>query len=400
MDAASPWLPFWPHPGAHYVQRIHLLSLAAHAVVALGLSAVLSWKSALAGTTAIWLVLALRLRLLVEERPRSRVAVKLVDEPLFWHWGNCVLGLLVMPLTVALLHFSGWSPLEMLGLHASRADRSVAEAGLLAYVAAAPVSAWGIWGIRRRLRVRRVEVVVPGLPAAFDGYRVVHLSDLHIGGFDPKARGFGWAERANACRPDLCVVTGDFVTSGSGFYADAAEVVGSLRAPDGVFACMGNHDQTDNDMLTSLLEARGVHVLRNQWQGVRRGAAELVVAGLDDRYTGTADLDRTLSGRPSDAPTILLAHDPYIGEAAAERGVQLILSGHTHGGQVGIPWIADFVNLTMLMRQPRSGLHEIGPTQHYISAGLGTTGPPLRLGVTPEIGLLVLRSRPGNMATP
>jgi predicted MPP superfamily phosphohydrolase len=236
------------------------------------------------------------------------------------------------------------------------------------------------------------------LPAAFDGYCVAHLTDLHIGEFDPLGRGLHWADRANAAQPDLCVVTGDFVTSGTGFYTHAARVVGRLRAPDGVFACMGNHDQTDNDSLTALLEERGTVVLRNQWRSIRRGEAELVVAGLDDRYRGEPDLDATLAGRPSGVPTVLLSHDPYVGEDAARRGVQLVLSGHTHGGQIGIPWIGDRANLTLVMRQPRSGLHRMGDTQHYISSGLGTTGPPLRLGVPPEIVLLVLRSRAGNMA--
>jgi predicted MPP superfamily phosphohydrolase len=236
-----------------------------------------------------------------------------------------------------------------------------------------------------------VEVPIPGLSPELDGYSIAQVSDLHIGNFDGKERGFEWAKRVNRLAPDLVAVTGDLVTSGTGFYEDVAEVLGALRGKDGVFVSMGNHDQWNPDALVALIEARGSVVLRNASTVVRRGGAELVVAGIDDRMSGRADLERTLDGRPGHAPTVLLSHYPDFFDEAARRGVELVLSGHTHGGQIAVPFFARQVSLSRLARQHAAGLHLSGASRLYVNAGLGTTGPPVRLGVAPEISVFVLR---------
>jgi predicted MPP superfamily phosphohydrolase len=380
------------------VQPIHVLTAIAHLLPALALRTALPWSWAVPLALGLWLCTAARLSLLVRDRRRPSWRVRLVDEPIFWHWGNTAYGLILFAPTAAVLGGA-----QLLGLIDAGAEPdgwtgSVARAARLCYLLAAPVSAWSLWGIRRLVRARRAEIPIDGLDSAFDGYRVVQLSDLHIGSFDSKSAGLRWSKLANALRPDLCTVTGDLVTSGAAFYEDAAEVVAQLRARDGVFVCMGNHDQHDSERLTAELRHRGVQVLRNQHHSVWRGSARLIVAGLDDRFTQQDDMERTLAGRPPDAPTILLAHYPSSGPEAASRGVQLVLSGHTHGGQFGVPLAGARLNLGRLLGQPRQGLHRTGSGWQYISAGLGTTGPPLRLGVVPEIGLLVLRARPANMS--
>jgi predicted MPP superfamily phosphohydrolase len=182
------------------------------------------------------------------------------------------------------------------------------------------------------------------------------------------------------------------VTTGTDFYEDAAEVIAAARARDGVFVSLGNHDQWSPDDLTRRIEARGSMVLRNRWRAIRRNGAELVVAGLDDRMAGRDDLDATLAGRPERAPTVLLSHFPDFFDAAARHGVDLVLSGHTHGGQIAVPFMARRASLSTLVRQTRPGLHVRGPSRLYVNAGLGTTGPPFRLGIPPEITLFVLRS--------
>jgi predicted MPP superfamily phosphohydrolase len=257
------------------------------------------------------------------------------------------------------------------------------------------MSGWGIWGERRRLKIRRIEIGVVGLPAAFDGYRIAQLSDLHIGSYDGVERGLEWAAAANELGADLAVVTGDLVTDRTCFYDDAARVISSLRAPDGVFVSMGNHDQWDNDLLTERIEALGPRVLRNAWHAVERGGATLVVAGLGDRFTGKDDLEATLRGRPHGAPTVLLAHYPKSFEAAAGRGVEVVLSGHTHGGQIGLPFVGERINVALLTGQHCRGVVRRGPSTLYVNAGLGTTGPPIRLGIAPEIALIVLRVQEG-----
>jgi predicted MPP superfamily phosphohydrolase len=271
---------------------------------------------------------------------------------------------------------------------------SVSELAAFAYVAGFLVAAWSVYVSRRRVRITTVQVGVPGLPAALSGYRIVQLSDLHVGSFSPRSEALGWAAKANALDADVAVVTGDLVTSGTSFYEDAADVVGALRARDGVYVVLGNHDQWDSARFVALLEQRGVVVLQNAWRPIARDASVLVLAGLGDRYTHRDDLDSTLAGRPAGAPTVLLAHYPQSFEQAVPHGVELVLSGHTHGGQFGLPFVSDRANIAALVHQRGRGLVKQGASQLYVNAGLGTTGPPMRFGVLPEIALLVLEAAP------
>lgn len=360
-----------------FVLVAHALTAVVHVVPALAWAAVLPVGAALLLAVGLWLVTALRLHALALDRRRPRWLTLLVDEPVFWHWGGCVLALaLLLPaLPVALL-----------------AGFAATWGALAAYTLGLLVSAWSVWGIRRTPRVRRVEVRIAGLPPELDGYTIAQLSDLHIGSFDPPARGARWVEQCNALEPDLTVVTGDLVTSGVEFYDDTAELLGRLRARDGVLVTMGNHDQWDAERFIAAIRARGPRVLLNEWTSIMRDGATLVVAGLDDRYSRRDDLERTLSGRPEGAPTLLLSHYPDFFELAAEQGVDLVLSGHTHGGQIGLPLVGERYNIATLAHQRPRGLFRSGPSQLYVNAGLGTTGPPMRLGVPPEIALLVLRA--------
>jgi predicted MPP superfamily phosphohydrolase len=115
------------------------------------------------------------------------------------------------------------------------------------------------------------------------------------------------------------------------------------------------------------------------------------VAGVDDTWTRRQDFDLALADRPAGMPTLLLAHDPALFPEAAARGVSLTLSGHTHGGQLGLPFFARKINLARLMTRFTTGFYRLGDASLYVNRGLGTTGPPVRVGVRPEIGLLTLR---------
>jgi predicted MPP superfamily phosphohydrolase len=258
------------------------------------------------------------------------------------------------------------------------------------YLAGLGLSAWAVWGRRRWIHNGTRELGLSQLPASFDGYRIVHLSDLHIGNFDTRARGLDWSALASRRDPDAIVVTGDLVTTGSLFYEDVADVIGALRAKDGVFVSLGNHDQADPSRLVHALERRGVTVLQNRCVAVQRGQERLVFAGLDDAYTGRDDLDTTLAHCGGDA-TILLSHYPRFFPAAAARSVSLVLSGHTHGGQVGVPFLSHRFSVSSLIEEYIHGVYRVGETLLHVSAGLGTTGAPLRLGSSPEITTLVLR---------
>jgi len=319
----------------------------------------------------------------LRDHPRPRWITRWLDTPLFWHFGASTLGLLLLPLCVVLA--LAWH-LVTGGAFFTRTAELISGA----YAFGLLVSAWTIWGERRWVRVRRIRVEIPGLAAVWSGYRIAQMSDLHVGSFDPKERALQWVLQCNALEPDLTVVTGDLVTSGSGFYADVAEALGALRAKDGVFAILGNHDQWQNDVLGGLLEAQGITLLRNEFRLLRRGSAELAIAGVDDKSRGLADLEAALRGRPSGAKTVLLSHYPSFFEAAARAGVELVLAGHTHGGQLGVPFFSQRFNLARLTRQRSRGLVRLGASVMYVNAGLGTTGPPMRLAIPPEIALIEL----------
>jgi predicted MPP superfamily phosphohydrolase len=190
------------------------------------------------------------------------------------------------------------------------------------------------------------------------------------------------------------------VTSGAHWYEDAAQVIARLKGRLGVFVSLGNHDQWDPPRLVGELQRGGARVLLNAWELVGGAGAGLVIAGLDDRYTNKDDLPRTLAGRPEGVPTVLLAHYPDSFPDAVGHDVELVLSGHTHGGQIGVPFLAEHLHLGTLTRHLGGGLYRRGRSALHVSAGLGTTGPPLRLGIPPEIALLILRSRAAETGAP
>jgi uncharacterized protein len=326
-----------------------------------------------------WGLAVTRLRALARDRHRPRWLTRLVDEPLVVHWGAGLLGsALLVPVWALASLFLG--------------DRLTASrVGLAAYGGAFLICAWGVWVRRHRVVVLERSVAIRDLPAELEGYRIVHLTDLHIGSFDGRDRGLEWVRLANGCEGDLVAVTGDLVTSGTDFYPDVAAVLGALRARDGVFVCMGNHDQWDSSALVQLIEAAGPAVLRNDAYVVQRDAAELLIAGLDDPHTGKDDLEVALSTVSVGRPTVLLSHYPSAFEKAAGLGADLVLSGHTHGGQFGLPFWADRLNLARVTGQRARGLFRAGSSTLHVSAGLGTTGPPMRIGVAPELVVLVLR---------
>jgi predicted MPP superfamily phosphohydrolase len=250
----------------------------------------------------------------------------------------------------------------------------------------------GVAAVWRRPRVRRVELRFDDLPAAFDGYRIAQLSDVHCGPFAPEARVASWCRRASRLGADLVAVTGDLIASGTSHVEAVARALGGLEAPDGVVACMGNHDYFGaGEPLVRALEHHGLSVLRNRTELVRRGDAALAVAGVDDTWTGRAELPRALAGRPAGAFPILLAHDPDLFPEAARLGVRLTLSGHTHGGQIGVPFLARRWNLARLMTRFTAGLYRLGESVLYVNRGVGTSGPPIRVGVPAEITLFTLR---------
>jgi len=253
------------------------------------------------------------------------------------------------------------------------------------------LAAYGTLFGARVLRRERVEVPVAGLPRGWWGARIVQLSDLHSGRHVTAQRLRGIARRAARLSPDLLVVTGDIVHNSHAFARQAAEAIGAVKAPFGTFAILGNHDfWAGADAVERALEDAGVQVLRNRGVALRRGGDDLWLCGVDDPWSGRFDLAAALRDRPEGAATVLLSHQPNTWPLAQRAGVQLQLSGHTHGGQVALLWLHRSLSLARFITPFVAGLYRAGTSFLYVNRGAGTVMPMIRIGARPEVTELVL----------
>jgi hypothetical protein len=242
----------------------------------------------------------------------------------------------------------------------------------------------------KNLIIEEQIIYLERLPREMDGLRVVQLSDVHHSPFIDAEQIKDSVSIANYLRPDITVLTGDYVSHGTDYIVPVADILGELRAPQGVYAVLGNHDyRTDARLITDLFRAEGIRVLINEGLHLTKNGATLWLCGIDDTLYGAPDLELALAGSRPTEFKFLLCHNPVILRRAAAVGVDLIVSGHTHGGQIRLR--ANKENL-ILPRRPRvSGLLRRGGAQIYISRGIGTVVLPFRYQCPPEISLLELR---------
>ena len=255
----------------------------------------------------------------------------------------------------------------------------------------------GLAGLRSGLappQLRRVEIELPRWPAARDGYRIAQISDIHIGPLLGRKFAAGLVARVNALAPDLVAVTGDLVDGKLARLADEVAPFGGLRGRDGVYFVTGNHDHYSGaDDWAGAVGRLGLRVLRNQRVAIGEGERAFDLVGVDDHRgdmlgaPGGEDLDRALAGRDPARPAILLAHDPSTFKRASSLGIDLQLSGHTHGGQI---W--PFGLMVRLVIPTVAGLYTRGSARLYVSRGTGFWGPPMRLFAPAEITEIVLRA--------
>jgi uncharacterized protein len=192
--------------------------------------------------------------------------------------------------------------------------------------------------------------------------------------------------------PDLIALTGDYTTTYRRYIEPCADVLGGLHAPHGVWAVLGNHDHyTDPELTTWALERNHISVMNNSNTLLRRGGDKLQFCGIDDWSWAGTDWARAFFGLDRRLPSVLLSHQPSVLDLAETHDVSLILSGHTHGGQINLPLVGPPARFATKELKYARGLFKRGNTQLYVSTGTGVIGLPLRFGARPEIALLRLR---------
>jgi uncharacterized protein len=251
------------------------------------------------------------------------------------------------------------------------------------------------------LELNRRDVPISGLPGAFAGFRIVQLSDFHCSRKVTSSYLAEAVELAQAQDPDLVVLTGDFVHRGFKYVDAVAEALSHLSAPYGVFAVLGNHDFSVRNALglrrfrhlhravTHALTGRGIQVLRNEAVALQRKEARLYLIGVQDLWSRVCDLDRAFAGLASSIPHVVLAHNPRTVERLGGRRCDLMLSGHTHGGQVHLP----VLGRPMLGKKARrfaAGMYRYRNTHVYVNKGVGF-GFRFRYGARPEVAVLTLQ---------
>jgi predicted MPP superfamily phosphohydrolase len=262
--------------------------------------------------------------------------------------------------------------------------------GIEQYSAGAALKPSPQWRSRDRFTVNEERIWLDSLPSAFQGLRVVQISDIHHGLFLPKEWLSEAVRQANRLNPDIIALTGDFVTYSRRNIGPAAELLGRLRARYGVYAVLGNHDfRVDACAISEALRRQHIDVMRNRHVALWFGGESVYLAGVDD-YGYGADLRRAMRGIPSEAATILLAHNPRVIHLASRHNVSLVLSGHTHGGQVNVPLLGTVYGRSPERLRYKIGWDRMGATQIYVSRGIGTIVLPWRLRCPAEITSLEL----------
>ncbi len=261
-----------------------------------------------------------------------------------------------------------------------------------------------------RPRLVSIEVRLPRLADSWDGFRIAQLSDLHYDDHFSVVPLRNAINIVNGLQPDLIVVTGDFVTSrgrraGRAVAVQAAKVIEpcaqllvQMHARSGTLAALGNHDvDADAAYIIEALQSHDIPVLRNRSVPLEREGKRLWLCGVDDILTGKPRLDLALKDIPADEPVVLLAHEPDWADYVANHPVDLQLSGHSHGGQIRIPFLGA-PYLPPLARKYPWGLRRIGGLTLYTNAGIGTIEVPTRINCPPEVTLITLRSARGGVA--
>jgi uncharacterized protein len=263
--------------------------------------------------------------------------------------------------------------------------------------------AYGMMYERTEIETTRQRITLRQLPTSFDGFHIAQISDIHIGPFMPVEEIRKCVAMVNQLKPDLVALTGDFVTWEGSPQRIVVEALSDLKAPYGIFGCLGNHEQWAgvSDSITRLFSKQGTRILRLENAAVKSGGERLNLIGVDYQT-------RVPFGPPRDgivkqylegveplvlpgAVNILLSHNPNTFDRATELGIDLSLAGHTHGGQVALEYVSPDLSPARLITHYVRGWFQKGNSQLYVNRGIGTIFSPVRFGSPPEITLYELK---------
>jgi len=261
-------------------------------------------------------------------------------------------------------------------------------------------TAQGVFHTIYNIEIKNIEIVLPGLHRNHDGLRLIQISDIHTGSYF----GTQYLEEAikviNSLKADIIAITGDYVNFDPEELLPFLPTLRKVSASIGVFGSLGNHDhymtELKHSQLCEMIRSTGIDLLVNQAKVLTINNADLIIAGTDNTGFNQkfGDLNRTYDGIPKELPSILMAHDPtYWKMEILDSGLaDITLSGHTHGGQIGIELLGEAYSPAQFVYEQWSGLYQEHDKYLYVNRGLGTVGPPIRIGIQPEITVITLRS--------
>lgn len=250
------------------------------------------------------------------------------------------------------------------------------------------------------VEIRRIELIIPRLSPVFDGFQITQISDIHTGSLFGTSYIEHIIQTIEQESPDMITITGDYVNFNPTEFEPYVPFFTRLTAKHGVFGSLGNHDhymnEENHEYLQSLIRKAGIELLINDARTLELHGAYLSIAGTDNTGFNQhyGDLLKACKNIPKGSPTILMAHDPTYWnlEIRDSSLIDLTLSGHTHGGQIGFEYLGSAFSPAQFVYEHWDGLYEGNGNYLYVNRGLGTVGPPIRIGIRPEITCFTLRS--------
>ncbi len=249
-------------------------------------------------------------------------------------------------------------------------------------------------GVReaQRIEITQKDIALKGLPATFEGIKVAFLTDLHCSKLNPPEFLEQAVRETNRLRPDVVLLGGDYVDRGTAYIRPMAQALARLKAPLGLYGVLGNHDHVSGPAAVRAgLKQAGIVDVTNAGRWLTVGGSRIRIAGVGDLWWDKQDESAALEGAAEDEAVILLSHNPDYAMKIKDRRVRLILSGHTHGGQIRLPWVGALYTNSRYGQRLVSGLVSFDSFQLYVSRGVGAAMIPFRYHCPPEIVLLTLQ---------